>query len=785
MQKFLTGLLFFCFCPILFYAQQSPLYIDKGDALFSMAKMTTFKEDNTWKQCINDIQKDTMFAPMTQNVFKVGGNNPRNIWVKFQVQKSITRDIYMELSTGIMDSIYLYCVNSNNEVRIQRMGSYFAFNERVIKNNHQIFILYGEKDELCTYYLNICSKFPLSIGTRLGTNLAFSEEYHVRDLLHGILVGIIFIVTLFNLFFFISLRDSFYAFYIGYTIFIMCVVLRFDSYLFQFLYPNSPEFNDLGFYYHGLAGIFLIYYSRSFLKTKTYTPHLDKGLVVFLGFYVFNVGLTILGFYELNILSVYIITFPFNLFLIYTGIQVYRKGYRVARFFVAGVICATLSITIFTIYNMGLLTSNLWISNIMYMGIASESILLFMAIVERFSVLRQEKQAAQEKMIESLQQNEYLMREKHKLLEKNAHSQIEMMQSQLSEYAQKLIKSNQELTDFAHIASHDLRAPIRNIGSFTQLLQKRLASQIDDRSKEYFDFITTNVRQSTKLIEDLLNYSKIDKNIGEPALVDFNDVLLLVRSNLQSFMIDKKAQIVVKELPILRGHSLLIVQLFQNLINNGLKYNESERPLVTISSEWQGNDFVFKVADNGIGVAPQYQNQIFGMFRRLHSAAQYEGSGIGLAFCQRIVSTYGGRIWLNSEEGKGTTFSFTLPDAVAQKRQFRDSLPSFLSVQPTLLHVADFMDSVVDSFGEGDNQICEKMFNGHARSKSFINPSTTDEPALIQFDSRKATLFGVVPERHAAPYSENAASLNTTHLEKLLGKTEEKRISDLQPPPLS
>ena len=782
MQKLIIAVLF-CFCTSLLNAQQPPLYVNQGDALFSMAKLTSFKEDKTGKLGLTDIQKDTDFKPLTQDLFKLGGSNPRNIWVKFQVKKSTTKDIYLELSTGITDSVYLYSISPNNEVKTQRIGKYFSFNERVIKNNHQIFILYGNKDELCTYYLNIRSQFPLSIRTRIGTNLSFSEEYHVSDLLHGIFIGIVFIVALFNLLFFFSLKENFYAFYIGYAFFIMCTVLRFDGYLFQFVYPNFPGFNTTGFYFHGLAGVFGIYFSRSFLKTKLYTPRLDKGLFFFLVFYIANVGLAALGLYELNILSVYFITFPFNIFLIYTGIQVYRKGYLVARFFVAGVFCLTIGITIFTLYNIGLLTSNLWTRNIMYLSISAESIMFFMAIVDRFSILRLEKHDVQQKMIESLQQNELLMKDTHRLLEENAYNrarQIESMQSQLSEYAQKLIKSNQELTDFAHIASHDLRAPIRNIGSFTQLLQRRLGAQLDERTKEYFDFITTNVRQSTKLIEDLLNYSKIDKNIGDPMPVDLNDVLILVRSNLQSFISEKKAQIIVKDLPILTGHSSLIVQLFQNLINNGLKYNESVTPTVTLSSEWQGRNFVFKISDNGIGILPQYREQVFGMFRRLHSSAQYEGSGIGLAFCQRIVFTYSGRIWIDSEEGKGTTFYFTLPDTIVKEDQNNDELLTHLSVQPDLSDVANLNNT------EGSNQKGKNVFNAHARSKSYINPSTTEpEPAYIQFDSRKTTNTGVISERNTAPYSENATRPDATDLELLLGKTKEKLFSDNQLPPPS
>jgi signal transduction histidine kinase len=776
MQRINFIFIFFSFNFALF-GQQAPIVIDKDDALFPMAQQTQFKEDKTYLLDIAHIQNVTDFTPMSQEIYKLAGSNPRNIWVKFQMQNQTGKEIYLELSTAITDSIYLYSVNPNNEISTQRAGKYFDFKERLVQNNHQIFVLNGKKDGLNTYYMNMRSQFPVSIRVRMGTHSAFSEEYHSSDLLHGIFIGVVFVVILFNFLFFVTTRESFYIFYVGYAVFILGAVLRFDGYLFEFLHPNFPAFNTFGFYFHGLAGVFGIYFTRGFLKTKIYTPILDKGLLAFLSFYVLNLGLAAVGLYEWNILSVYIITFPFNLFLIFTGIQVYRSGYKIARFFVAGVLCLSVGVTIFSFYNVGILGSNVWTRNMMYIGITFESIMFFMAIVERFSVLRHEKHDVQQRMILSLQQNERLIKERNRLLEEHAESraiELEIMQTQLTEYAQKLIRSNQELTDFAHIASHDLRAPIRNIGSFAQLLEKRINPQLDVRAKEYLDFIKTNVRQSTKLIEDLLNYSKIDKNIGEAQPVDLNNVLLLVNNNLQSFIAEKKAKIIAKELPILRGHTSLIVQLFQNLINNGLKYNQNEVPTVTISADWVGNDLVFKIADNGIGVLPQYQEQIFGMFRRLHSSAEYEGSGIGLAFCQRIVSTYGGRIWLESEEGKGATFFFTLPKAIKKEEKTATVLPTQTTAQPAV--------NIWEKNTEGvENLEPENLLDDYARPKSSPYP-TNPQPAFYQHDGRQPVDNRVVPERYAPSNTENAARFVFTDLEKLRRETVEKRFADKQPP---
>ena len=236
--------------------------------------------------------------------------------------------------------------------------------------------------------------------------------------------------------------------------------------------------------------------------------------------------------------------------------------------------------------------------------------------------------------------------------------------------SEKLEKSNRELTDFACIASHDLKAPIRSILSFAQLFERRNKSKFDDTDREYFNYIKSNAKQSAQLIEDLLSYSKIDKDLGTPSEVDINKCILIVEMNMQSLIREKKALICYENLPIMKGHTSLITQLFQNFINNGIKYNQSEQPIINISTQQNAQgEYIYAIKDNGIGIAPENQDKVFGMFQRLHSQTDYDGTGIGLSFCTRIVETYGGKIWLESTFGKGTTFYFTLPKAEVMEKK--------------------------------------------------------------------------------------------------------------------
>ena len=249
--------------------------------------------------------------------------------------------------------------------------------------------------------------------------------------------------------------------------------------------------------------------------------------------------------------------------------------------------------------------------------------------------------------------------EKKELSESLAASEI-----QLQEYAQKLEQSNRELSDFANIASHDLKAPIRGILSFSQLLEKRCASKFDERDKEFFNFIKTNANQSLRLIENLLTYSKVDKNIGAPTEMNVAQAIETALTSLNNIIEERNCQVYIDEMPYIKAHHTLMSQLFQNLINNGIKYNQSPQPIIHIQVKQSDTEgYIFSVKDNGIGIPERFQQDIFAMFRRLHHAGEYEGSGIGLAFCKRIIETYEGRIWLDSTGGKGSIFYFTLPKA--------------------------------------------------------------------------------------------------------------------------
>jgi len=238
--------------------------------------------------------------------------------------------------------------------------------------------------------------------------------------------------------------------------------------------------------------------------------------------------------------------------------------------------------------------------------------------------------------------------------------QLQENEVALKENAVKLKQSNTDLNDFAHIASHDLKAPLRNIQAFSNLL-KRKEDQLDKDGKEFLKFITSSTERAQQLITGLLNYSTADKGIAKSTYFEMTKAVKEAVVGLKTNLDERNAQLIVHDLPSVNGNQLLITQVFQNLISNGIKYNQSNKAVIEIGSgEHEQKGIFIYVRDNGIGIPKEHQMDVFSMFKRLHGMREYEGSGIGLAFCKKVITNYGGEIWLDSEPDMGSTFYFTL-----------------------------------------------------------------------------------------------------------------------------
>ncbi len=276
---------------------------------------------------------------------------------------------------------------------------------------------------------------------------------------------------------------------------------------------------------------------------------------------------------------------------------------------------------------------------------------------EEINVQNLELQRTQDQLINAnnlLEDNNLLLGEKNE--------EIKVKNKQLEH-------SNEDLQQFAYVASHDLKEPLRMINSYTKLLERRYNDLFDSTGKEFMHFVTDAVSRMEILLDDLLDFSKAGTQEPPQEATAIEDVMFLVESNLRHRFEILQAKLIVqnKNLPAVKVHRTQLLQLLQNLISNGVKFKGDRDPIVIIDGEQRNNDYVISVKDNGIGISDENKKKVFEMFKRLHTRDEYEGTGIGLATCKRIVSSWGGDIWVESEVGTGSTFFFSIPNSVVEE----------------------------------------------------------------------------------------------------------------------
>ena len=246
------------------------------------------------------------------------------------------------------------------------------------------------------------------------------------------------------------------------------------------------------------------------------------------------------------------------------------------------------------------------------------------------------------------------------LKDKNVRAERKRAQVSLAEKVEELARSNADLEQFAYVASHDLQEPLRMVSAYTQLLAERYRGKLDDQADKYIHYAIDGATRMQSLIQDLLAFSRVGRQEYAFAIRDCNQLVDSAVENLRAAILETGAAVT---------HGSQLQQVFQNLIGNAIKFHGPNSPIIEISARQQGAEWLFSVADNGIGISAEHAENVFIIFNRLHTRTEYAGNGIGLAICKKIVERHGGRILAKPHEGGGTVFNFTLPAALDSERQ--------------------------------------------------------------------------------------------------------------------
>jgi signal transduction histidine kinase len=247
------------------------------------------------------------------------------------------------------------------------------------------------------------------------------------------------------------------------------------------------------------------------------------------------------------------------------------------------------------------------------------------------------------------------------LKDKKSREERQRAQESLAQKVEELASSNRDLEQFAYVASHDLQEPLRMVSAYTQLLADRYRGKLDDQADKYINYAVDGAARMQSLIHDLLALSRVGRQETELESTNCNKVVEQVLEDLQAAIVESGAVINCEHLPWLKANGSQLKQVFQNLIGNALKFHGAATPAIHISAQRQGANWLFSVADNGIGISPEHAENIFIIFNRLHTRTEYPGNGIGLSICKKIIERHGGRIEALPREGGGSVFRFTLP----------------------------------------------------------------------------------------------------------------------------
>jgi signal transduction histidine kinase len=288
--------------------------------------------------------------------------------------------------------------------------------------------------------------------------------------------------------------------------------------------------------------------------------------------------------------------------------------------------------------------------------ILKSKVSVFVELSRQRELLRRNSEALERKNRELERAIEIQRRAEEDILRLNAE-----LEQRVAERTAELKWSNDELRQFAYVASHDLQEPLRTVSTYTQLLARKFEHVLEGDATQYVQFIVESVQRMHTLLSDMLTYSRVNDLLTDTVrTIDCTGVLQWVLMNLSAAIRETGATITHDPLPKVQADETQLVQLFQNLIGNAIKYRGPEPPRIHVSARPEDGSYVLSVRDNGIGIDPQYHDRVFGIFKRLHGR-EYPGTGIGLAICKKIVERHGGRIWVDSKSGEGATFSFTLP----------------------------------------------------------------------------------------------------------------------------
>jgi hypothetical protein len=682
---------------------QTTITLQDVDKYQVIGKKTSVFQDAHFLTIDKVLQPEiqAQFKPYTQDVPHFGPLSDA-VWFRFDVIKEVEQDFYLQVGSAFADSIALYAVTDGKVTETQVGGDNYPFDERSVKVTTFLFPLNIPKGEKQTYFLRTKTMQPAWFPLRTGTLKAFMEDTHLLDFLQGIYAGFMLLMILYNLFIYFSTKEKIYLYYVAYVVSITWFMFTIYQYIFEFIWPNMPIFNEYGVASSGLTMLTATLFTRHFLQTEKRSPKLHKVSHLFMGLGVLVIILVFTPFQIPALMLAQIGILLMAFYFLILAISLLRKGYQPAKFYLAAWISLIIGFIAAMLDSVNVLP-NMYYINDMQIGSAIEVTLLSFALADRINIYKKEREDARELALALANEKADIIQKQNIILEEKVAARTDELQKSLTDLkaTQAQLIQKEKLASLGELTAgvaHEIQNPLNFVNNFSELsvdLAKELNEEIERDTidttyiKEIVGDLTKNQekihhhgKRASNIVKGMLEHART--STGERQLTDINalcdESLRLafhgMRAKDKSFNADfktdfdpnlPKAQIVPQDI----GRVLL------NLMNNAFyavhqrkqQLCESSKlsqsldaqytPSVSLTTQSLDNQIIIKVKDNGGGIPKDILAKIFQPFFTTKPTG--EGTGLGLSLSYDIVTKgHGGTLEVESTEGVGTAFIIKL-----------------------------------------------------------------------------------------------------------------------------
>lgn len=687
---------------VISHANADSLFVFKNERSISQITGLYYYQDASSKLSIDDVLKKDSFILNPQPVTNLGISNSA-VWVKLKIRnESSQSNLLFGISYPILDEVELFEIGDSGIVSIGKMGDQLPYSKRVYDHQHFLFDISIPTHETRTYILRAKTWEQMVLPLFVGTPKVVMESNLTQDLIFGIFFGIMLSLVLYNLFIYFTVKDSSYLFYVTYIFLISLTQACLNGYTLRFLFPDNLAFaNSSLILINSCAGLASIRFIQLFMDTKKFVPTLNKGYFVIAFIYLGGIISILAGAKQVSYNLMDLGGFLISFYTLFIAIKISLKGSKPAKLFLLAWSVFLIGVILFVLKNVGILPANSYTNHLLTFGVATEGILLSIALATRINDYKKDKEASQLEAYQLLEEKEQIVLNQNIMLEEKVQERtaelektnrnLKETQSQLVD-AEKMASLGQLTAGISHEINNPINFVVSNIKPLKRDIQEIISilnkyneisdpSQLKEKLEEInalkkkldSDYLIEEINlllkgideganRTSEIVKGLKNFARTDE--ADLKKINIHESIEATLTLLNNSVSENKIKVIRNfgSIPEVECYPGKINQVIMNLLSNAidaLRFSQNQDKTISIDTQMQGKDIMIQIADNGVGIPKEIISKIFDPFYTTKDVG--EGTGLGLSIVYGIIKSHNGKIEVRSEVNKNTTFVITLP----------------------------------------------------------------------------------------------------------------------------